>query len=291
MDQATITMEPLVSVVCLSYNHQRFVREAVESVLGQTYGNIQLILVDDASTDASQRVISDLIVEYPDIEHVLLSENVGNTKAFNMGLSLCRGDFIIDLAADDVMMPDRIEKGVTQLIQAGNEYGVNFTNAELIDEAGRHLRYFYPVDATLTALKPPKDGDVYADLIGRYFINSITMLSRREVFDALNGYDETLAYEDFDFWIRSARKFKYLYTDKPLVKYRQVSHSMSSRQYAFRSRQMESTYRVCMKIQELNEHAHEKKALQRRIYYEMKQAVRYGNVKLFVQYLTLLRSL
>src|SRR5688572_16900954 len=104
--------QPLVSVVCLCYNHAAFVKEAVQSVMGQTYPNIELILVDDASRDNSAAVIEELQRQYPSIKVILLKNNVGNCKAFNQALAESKGAYIIDLAADDILMPDRIKQGV-----------------------------------------------------------------------------------------------------------------------------------------------------------------------------------
>ena len=104
--------KPLVSVICLCYNHARFVREAVESVLNQSYKNIQVIIADDASTDNSIEEIHSLKATYAPVELLLFSKNLGNCKAFNEALKLAKGEFVIDFATDDVMMSDRIEKQV-----------------------------------------------------------------------------------------------------------------------------------------------------------------------------------
>src|SRR5688500_3802276 len=102
--------DPLVSVICLCYNQARFIREAVASVFAQSYRNVELIIVDDASTDNSASVIRAMVAENPAIRCLLLNQNVGNCKAFNKGLTLSKGDYIIDLAADDVLVPQRIER-------------------------------------------------------------------------------------------------------------------------------------------------------------------------------------
>src|SRR6187455_35784 len=102
---------PLVSVICLCYNQASFVREAVLSVIHQTYRDIELIIIDDASTDNSVEVISDVLKSHPSIKFIPLKKNVGNCKAFNMGYRLSRGQYLIDLAADDVLLPARIERG------------------------------------------------------------------------------------------------------------------------------------------------------------------------------------
>ena len=276
---------PLVSVLCLCYNQADFVREAIDSVLNQTYPNVQLIVVDDASTDASVSVIEEYLKSHANIMFLPLSQNVGNCKAFNHAFRYAKGDFIIDLAADDVLLPERISAGVATLFQAGDSYGVNFTDAEWISADGqtllRHSQRF-PHDTI-------PQGDVYKDLIQRFFICSPTMMYRTEVIRSLGGYDESLAYEDFDFWIRSSRSYFYCYTPEVLVKKRVVKKSMSERQFSYFSSQQKSTYRVCEKIMRLNRTTAEQAALSRRIRYEVRVCVRLLAFSLALQYIRLYR--
>ena len=127
----------MVSIICLCYNHSKFVVEAIDSVLAQTYTNIELIIVDDASNDGSVITINERIKEVPEIKFIALDKNVGNCKAFNIGWRVSAGQFIIDLAADDILMPERVSVGVARLLKVGSDYGVNFTDAELIDKEGK----------------------------------------------------------------------------------------------------------------------------------------------------------
>jgi glycosyltransferase involved in cell wall biosynthesis len=101
----------LVTVICVCFNHQQFLEEALNSVFKQTYPYIQLIVVDDCSQDGSAQKLSALHGERP-FELLLLSENNGYCKAFNQGLALAKGELIIDLAGDDRLMPDRVALGV-----------------------------------------------------------------------------------------------------------------------------------------------------------------------------------
>ena len=282
---------PLVSVVCLCYNHEHFIRKSVESVLNQSYKNIEVIIVDDCSTDNSRQVIQDIVEEYPQVKILLLDENIGNTKAFNKGLALSSGDFIIDLATDDILLEDRVKIGVEEFEKYDDSYGVNFSNAINIDQDGNVFNYHYSVDAEGNAITKPPQGDLYKELIQKYFICSPTMMVKRSVFERLNGYDENLAYEDFDFWVRSARYFNYCYTDKVLVQRRRIKNSMSALQYGYRSKQMVSTYIVCCKIKLLNKTLEENKALKIRIYHELKQCLKYFNFSLIGKYFKLYLSI
>ena len=275
---------PLVSVICLCYNHARFVEEAIASVLRQTHPAVQLVVVDDASTDNSVQVIRESMEDHPDITFLPLLKNVGNCRAFNKGFALSTGTFIIDLAADDVLKPNRMKVGVDAFASLEPDYGVHFSDAELIDESGNHLGYHS--DRFPHASIP--QGDIYRELISRYFINSPTMMMRRSVLEKLGGYDESLAYEDFDFWIRSSREWQYAYTPEPLVRRRMLKNSMSGGQYRKKSIQLVSTFRVCEKILQLNRTMDERKALSKRIGYEMKRAARLQEWGLALDYFKLL---
>lgn len=268
---------PLVSVICLCYNHDRFVREAVQSVLSQTYPRIELIIVDDASTDHSRQVIDELVAENPAIRFLPLDKNQGNCGAFNQGLRYARGEYVVDLAADDCFVPERIEKQIRCFEKAGHEYGVVFTDAQYIDESGKYLNRHYAALRKNGLLTDVPQGDVYATVLEKYFICAPTMLVRREVFEFLNGYDECLAYEDFDFWIRSARHFKYAYIDEVLTLVRRTGGSLSTRLYRPGDRQAHSTYVVCEKAWRMNKNATEHLALVTRLRYELRQCAFTGN--------------
>jgi len=274
---------PRVTVICLCYNQERFVAEAILSVLYQTHPDIQLLVVDDASTDNSAAVIQALVRLHPQINFLQRPENGGNCKSFNQALLRAEGEYIIDLAADDVLLPDRVSKGVAALTRAGDAYGVNFTDADWMAEDGTFL---YRHSARFPHETIPQ-GDIYQDLIGRFFICSPSMMIKRSVLDALGGYDETLAYEDFDFWIRSSRIFEYCYTPEVLVKKRIVKNSMSHKQFTLRSPQLKSTFRVCQKILDLNESKAEQKALGGRILYEIKICLRLLHFSLALDYVKL----
>ena len=132
-------MEPLVTVICLCYNQERFVRQSIDSVLAQSYSNIELIVVDDASTDASVEAIKERIKLHPGIKFIALPENSGNCRGFNTGLRHAGGEYVIDLAADDILMPERIRIGVEALRKAGDKFGVHFSDAYWISEEGHRL--------------------------------------------------------------------------------------------------------------------------------------------------------
>lgn len=272
--------QPLVSVICLCYNHARFVAEAIHSVLNQTHTAIELIVVDDASVDGSQEVIARTISDHTQISFIRLEQNVGNCRAFNRGLKEAKGQYIIDLAADDVLLPQRVAEGVAAFEKYGTDYGIQFSDAMLIDEwgnpLGKHSDRFPHASIPM--------GDIYKEVVHRYFICSPTMMARRDLMDQLGGYDETLAYEDFDFWVRASRITQGIYIPHALIKRRLLPSSMRTRQFTFRSRQLHSTWAVCNKIMHLNRAREEDEALAQRLLYEMKVALRLFNFYLCYQY-------
>ncbi len=265
------TADPLVTVVCLCYNHDRFVVEAVESIINQTYQNIEVIVVDDASTDNSAEIITELAGRYPHIQTILLKENTGNCAAFNRGFAQARGEFVIDLSADDVLMPQRVEKQVGQFKTLDRSYGVVFSDAEYIDEQGRTLWYHFERLFQKKLLRRVPQGDVFRDLVTTYFIASPTMMIRSSIMKELGGYDEQLTYEDFDFWIRSSKICKYGFLDERLTKIRKVAGSLSSGIYRKGDRHLMSTYRVCEKALALASDAGDVRAVAKRLKYELRQ--------------------
>lgn len=278
---------PWVTVICVCYNHARFVTAALDSVINQTYPNVELIVIDDGSTDGSGKMIKRWMANHPDSTLIMNGKNLGYCKTFNKAYLLSKGKFIIDLAADDVLMPNRIEEGVHILEKAGEEYGVTFSDAQYMDEDGNPIRLH-------SEKFPPEtipSGDVYKDVIQRYFICSPTMMFRKSVLDSLKGYDEALAFEDFDFWIRGSRNFKFIYSPSVLVKKRVLSTSMSAKQFRRSNPQRWSTLEVCKKIKELNRSQEEVGALKGRLIYELGVSLRSFDFTLAFSFWKLLRSI
>ncbi|MBC5775313.1 glycosyltransferase [Pontibacter sp. KCTC 32443] len=276
--------QPLVSIICLCYNHERFIKEALDSVLAQTYSNLELIVVDDSSTDNSTAIIEDYCRRFPQLTYISTGQNLGNTKAFNLGWRASRGELIIDFATDDVLLPDRVEKQVQAIAELDQTYGVIYSNAEYINDESEHL-YYHSEN-----YKPAPDGNVFREVLERYFICPPTMMMRRSVLEELGGYDETLAYEDFDFWVRSARNWKYSYLDYVTTQRRLHQYSLSQKYYTSEGRMMQSTIKVCEKAAGLVADASEKKALVKRLKYEIRHAYLTNHFIETAQFLKLLQQ-
>jgi len=145
---------PFVTVICLCYNQEAFVVESLNSVLNQSYPFIELIIVDDFSTDNSKKTISTWLKNNPNVYFIANETNLGITKSFNRALQLAKGEYVIDLAADDVLLPECIEKQINAFTNSSfKNLGVVYGNAELISENGSFNSYYFPVNTQKKVLK------------------------------------------------------------------------------------------------------------------------------------------
>ncbi|TDE16290.1 glycosyltransferase [Dyadobacter psychrotolerans] len=247
-----IASAPLVTIVLTAYNNERFIEETISSVFKQSYAQIQLIVIDNSSLDSTASVIQNLKEHLPDFIFIKNQVNIGLCKAFNQGLSLAKGKYMIDLSGDDIMLPDRVKKQVAAFEALEKDYGVVFSNAINIDVNGRFLSFHYEVNDVGRAVQLIPGGDVYKNILEKYFICTPTMMMRTSVLLEMGGYDETLSFEDFDFWVRSAVKFKYFYFDEVLMNKRNLPGSLGKKVYQKGSRMLASYYVVCRKAYDLN---------------------------------------
>ncbi|GAB4015872.1 hypothetical protein GCM10028773_07200 [Spirosoma koreense] len=240
-------IKPWVSVICTNYNHEAYVGQALQSVVDQAYPNVELIVIDNGSTDQSVARIQSFIQQHPTIQFVQNPKNLGLNRAFNQGLALASGRYIIDLSADDVLLPGRIAKQTALFEELSGPYAVVFSNATYIDSEGQEIGIHYAVDGKGHARERIPTGDVFRPILESYFICTPTMMMRRDVLNELGGYDETLAFEDFDFWVRSARHYQYAYVDEVLMQKRQLPNSLSSQVVLPGNELLQSTLVVCQK--------------------------------------------
>jgi glycosyltransferase involved in cell wall biosynthesis len=248
------------------HQHARFVREALQSVINQTYSNIELIVVDDGSTDGSAAIIQQFKARHPSVRTVFHPQPSGYCVSFNAGWRLATGEYIIDLAGDDVLLPERVEKGVAAFLKADRP-GIQFSDALYINESGevlsRHSDRFPHHQVP--------QGFIFSEVLRRYFICSPTMMISQSVLVALGGYDEALVYEDFDLWVRAARDFPFHYVPEVLVKKRLLKDSMSVRQLNRAEHYNATTLAVCRKALALASTRSERSAVRYRIAYEAYQ--------------------
>lgn len=240
-------MKPWVTVICVSYNHENYVEAALRSVVEQTHPNVELIVIDNGSTDRTAGRIARFAQQHLAVRFLKNEANLGLNRAFNQGLALAGGRYVIDLSADDVLLPTRIARQCDLFERLSGPYAVVFSNAAYLDAQGCETGVHYPVDAMGHSIVNVPSGDVFRAVLKSYFICTPTMMMRRDVLDELGGYDETLSYEDFDFWVRSSRLYHYAYLDEILTLKRQLPNSLSTQVTQPDSPLLRSTLAVCHK--------------------------------------------
>ena len=284
-------MAPLVSVICLCYNHASFVESAITSVLNQTYLNVEIIIVDDYSTDESISLLHSLVNRFPRIRFINNESNIGMCRSFNKAFKEVKGEYIIDFSCDDLMAPNRIEDQVAAFVTLDERYGVVFSEAYIIDEQGTELGTFYKRTKSNELISKVPSGDVFIDLLHSYKICSPTIMIRKKVLDELSGYNELLSYEDYDLFIRSSRNYYYYYIDKPLTYYRKVKGSDSSSWYKKGiNKHLESTLEICKNAVLLCKNKAEINALMHSIRYHFRQSLFVENFELANRYYLLIKK-
>jgi glycosyltransferase involved in cell wall biosynthesis len=218
---------PLVSVVAVCYNHAQYVVETLESIKNQTYPNIQLIIMDDCSTDDSVTVIKQWIdkTDYS-CQLVLHEKNQGLCKTLNEALELVSGDYYQCIACDDVLIEEKLERQVHLLKNSNSNTKLCCSNYSHIDENGRVIKkQFFKPD-----FKFPKN--TFKAILNGYLdygiiIHSPTVLLKTCVFKELGGYVEKYIQEDLYMWLNITLKFEAIFISDILVKYRVLSSSLS----------------------------------------------------------------
>ncbi|MNQ49813.1 putative glycosyltransferase EpsE [compost metagenome] len=283
----------LLTIICLCYNQEKYVVESLFSAIHQDYPFVEVIVVDDFSTDSSREVIQKWLVAYPEIQFIANETNLGSTKSFNKALKLAKGDFIIDLACDDILLPNCVSLQLKTFQESPfKNLGIVYGNAELINDKDEFYFYYFPVDFDKKTIEKRATGDIYLSVIsGGNSICSVSSMVKKSVFDALNGYDENLAYEDLDLWIRASRIYEFDYIDEILIKKRISTTSFGTHFFIKndeRSKKINySTYLIIQKAIVLNRSKTEHKAILKRMHFEMILAFKTADYKLVLKYILL----
>jgi glycosyltransferase involved in cell wall biosynthesis len=210
--------EPLVSVVIPVFNSEEFLRPAVDSVLAQRYRPLQIIAVDDGSTDASLSILQ----SYGDQIEIYQQPNAGSAVARNKGIKQSNGEFVAFLDADDVWHPDKTSIQIAHLkehLDIGLVYAsllktAHFQNSEI----DRFL--LTPVEGAIE-IDPRGSGWRYTNLLRKSGPHTSSLIMRRSVIDRVGEFDSRLRRgQDYDYWIRASRATKFHKLQPKLSVYR-----------------------------------------------------------------------
>lgn len=185
---------PLVSIVIPAYNAERFLAEAIESALAQTYSPLETIVVDDGSSDRSAEIAHG----FGGVT-AIVQENGGPSAARNRGFAESRGAIVAFHDSDDEMAPDKLEVQVGHLL-ANPSVGCVLAEQEVTVEPGAELPFWHEGSRVPTVM-PPRPPE-FAD---EPMVHPMTMVVRRETFEAVGGFDEAMRpAEDFDWMLRAS---------------------------------------------------------------------------------------
>jgi hypothetical protein len=211
---------PTVSVVLPVHNGEPYLAEAIDSILGQTFGDFELIAVDDASTDNSRRRLDDAAARDSRV-CVVDGADRGLVGALNLGLSLARGEFIARMDADDISQPDRFARQVS-FLRENPDIAVVGSAITLIDAGGAVVREIsYP--------SAPADVDRFLMEVGSALAHPAVM-ARRTAMLTVGGYRKLFQHcEDYDLWLRMAERYLLANLPDRLLRYRQHGSKASLR--------------------------------------------------------------
>lgn len=209
-------MSSRVSVVIATYNMAGFLLLALRSALAQTYRNIEVLVIDDGSTDGTAEVVAPFLADAR--VRYLTQANAGQAAAKNRGIRESTGEYVAFLDADDLWMPDKLEAQMP-LFAASRAVGVVCSAFVYIDEEGNPLPH---VPHELHR------GRVSGPLLFSNFVGFGTSVVRRECFERLGAFDERLGMGiDYDLWLRFSTQYEFDYVDRPLLYYREWPGQMS----------------------------------------------------------------
>lgn len=209
---------PLVSVIVPAYNHDKYIEKCIDSIIDQTYQNIEIIIINDGSTDKTM----DKLAFYKNHKGVIIinQENKGLCKTLNIGLSLAKGKYISVLASDDYLIRDKLEKQVA-FLECSQQYGMCCAKAYEVNDEGNNL-------GTVGAVIDESELS-FQNLLEGNKIAVLTVLIRSSVLKEIGGFDESLYMEDWDMWLRISNKYKIAFSNEFVAFYRSHETNISSK--------------------------------------------------------------
>ena len=258
----------LVSIIVPAFNAERYIGRCLESVLGQTWHNLEVVIVDDGSKDATAEIVQ----SYQDRRVLYVrQENQGQGAARNNGIRRSKGKYITFLDADDMYLPEKVEKQV-RFLEEHSEYKIMYCSA-----------LSFCLDEPRVLLKKKgrcPQGDIFGDLLRSSVINPNTIMLHRDVIERgfLFGEGVYGRYsEEWDLYLRMSRagfRFGYLDEDLVIVEIRKDSNTQWDKQWVIKKNTVEMLERVASEMSE-----------EERVKYGMEEILRQNRLKLAIAYL------
>ena len=209
-----------VSIIIPVYNCQEYISDSLESVLSQTYQNIEIVVINDGSTDDTQKIIE----EYGDRINYYYQENAGVATARNLGLNKCSGHYIAFLDADDIWLPDKLEKQI-DVLRKNPDYGFVYCDNYFVDEKKNIIKNY---ERKIKLLQ----GDILLDFFMDFFLITSGIVMRKKCLEKTGYFREILEVgEDFDFFLRLSKNYNAGVIKEKLFFRRVWKHSLSRGDY------------------------------------------------------------
>lgn len=222
---------PEVSAIVPTYNRANVLPRALDSILSQTYDDIELIVVDDNSEDDTRTIVESY--SDPRVKYIRHETNKGANSARNTGIKESNGDYIAFLDDDDEWLAEKIHTQLTSLKQLDDSYGMAYSGRQIVENGNVIEEY-----------KPNLEGELFNDLLKENFIPSETPLIRYECFDNVGLFDERFrSCQDWDMWLRISREYKISCDRKILA----VSHWDSNDRISTNYRRKNQGYGLILK--------------------------------------------
>ncbi|HEX8737341.1 MAG TPA: glycosyltransferase [Pyrinomonadaceae bacterium] len=192
-----MSIAPLVSICIPSYNHARYLPATLDSALAQTYPHVEIVVLDDGSTDDSLKIAREYEARFPGKIKVYTHPNGANrgiSRTVNAAFAHSKGKYWMGLPSDDILYPDKIEKQVA-FLEKNPALGFVYCYVDYIDSDGKPVPGRFGKDITA-------DEDPLESMILENFIPGMAILARRECIARVGEHDADLIYSDWDFWVR-----------------------------------------------------------------------------------------
>ena len=218
-------MDELVSIIVTSYNHAEFLDQRMKSLLNQSYQNVEIIVVDDCSTDNSLDVLEPF-KKNPQVSIVALDNNNGYAEACNIGVGLSRGDFIMFAECDDYNLPNHVED-LLKCFHRHPGIGVVFCKSNMVDNHGNLLGDDFQFREKTFKKYCHRDTVISSPDMQRFFLihcvipNMSAALIYKKYYEAVGGLDPSFrACADWDFWCRISTQCDFYYTTQRMNNFR-----------------------------------------------------------------------
>ena len=208
-------MTPLVSVIISVYNCEKYIASCIESIIQQTYKNIEIIICDDGSTDKTNEIIKTYITKVK----YIYQENQGQGAGRNNAVQYSQGEYLAFIDADDMWYENKIELQMS-MFEKDQSLAAVYSEMMIIDE--NQLKLGYHAKGTM------KRGMIFSELLAENFIGLSSLIVKKNAFEQCGGFSEHRYCQDFVLLLKLASKFNFDFVNKPLVSYRQHSQSVTS---------------------------------------------------------------